>query len=333
MREWGMEGGRKEASKEKWGRKRRKEKRKMRRRKGKERGEGKAGKRGGKGEEGIWAEHNGMTAPYNPPCTTQTTSWRELEDVCALGRSFGSSSVRRSNDRPGAAAASQVPPVTSQPSLLHHVLWMSLLLGWKFRLSCLERWPRSSLPADLSPSPGHGGSVVHLSPKRTQNPKGGLLSSKYPPRTMCHTLIRAHWIWFSLIAVWSEYSVWSEHSCQDKNLQPVHLYRYIPLSFPKTSSTRSSKLPYSDPCLISSNPHESMDILTLSGFSVPTQSITKSTSQNSAQWEHLPSPRFSGPSWMGLPGAASLAITNKLSKLLSESSQPLPPLSDGRKEP
>lgn len=122
MREWGMEGGRKERSKEKGGRKRRKEKRKVRGRKGKERGEGKAGKRGGKGEEGIWAEHNGMTAPYNPPCTIQTTSWRELEEVCALGRSFGSSSVRRSNARPGAAAASQVPPVTSQPSLLHHVL-------------------------------------------------------------------------------------------------------------------------------------------------------------------------------------------------------------------
>lgn len=123
--------------------------------------------------------------------------------------------------------------------------------------------------------------------------------------------------------------VWSEHSCQDKNLQPVHLYRYIPLSFPETASTRSSKFP----CLISSNPHESMDILTLSHFSVHTQSITKGTSQNPAQWEHLPSPRFSGPSWMGLLGAASLAITNKLSKLMSEPRQPLPLLSDCCKEP
>ena len=35
--------------------------------------------KGGKGEEQIWAEHDGMTAPYNPPYTTQTTSWRELE--------------------------------------------------------------------------------------------------------------------------------------------------------------------------------------------------------------------------------------------------------------
>jgi len=76
-----VQGGRKEGSKEKRGRKRRKKKRKMgmRGRKGKERGEGKAGKKGGKGEEQIWAEHDGMTAPYNPPCTTQTTSWRELE--------------------------------------------------------------------------------------------------------------------------------------------------------------------------------------------------------------------------------------------------------------
>ena len=184
--------------------------------------------------------------------------------------------------------------------------------GLVIQLSCLERWPRSSLPVDLSPSPGHGGSVVHLSPKWTQNPKGGLLGSKYPPGTMCHSGL-----------------VWSEHSCQDKSLQPVHLYRYIPLSFPETASTRSSKFP----CLISSNPHESMDILTLSRFSVHTQSITKGTSQNPAQWEHLPSPRFSGPSWMGLLGAASLAITNKLSKLMSEPSQHLPPLSDGCKEP
>ena len=94
-------------------------------------------------------------------------------------------------------------------------------------------------------------------------------------------------------------------------------------------ATRSSKFP----CLISSNPHESMDILTLSRFSVRTQSITKGTSQNPAQWEHLPSPCFSGPSWMGLLGAASLAITNKLSKRMSEPSQHLPPLSDGCKEP
>lgn len=36
---------------------------------------------------------------------------------------------------------------------------------------------------------------------------------------------------------------------------------------------------------------------------------------------------------MGLLGAASLAITNKLRKLMSEPSQPLPLLSDGRKEP
>lgn len=59
--------------------------------------------------------------------------------------------------------------------------------GLVIQLSCLERWPRSSLPVDLSPFPGHGSSVVHLSPKWTPNPKGGLLGSKYPPRTMCHS--------------------------------------------------------------------------------------------------------------------------------------------------
>ena len=99
------------------------------------------------------------------------------------------------------------------------------------------------------------------------------------------------------------------------------------MPFPQASWTRSSNLPYSGPCLISTNPHESVDILTLFSLSVHMQWMTKG---------HLSEPHPGGGFPLTMLSRAILdetavnsssfwAATDMLSTLMNEPRRPLPP--------
>lgn len=99
------------------------------------------------------------------------------------------------------------------------------------------------------------------------------------------------------------------------------------MPFPQTSWTRSSNLPHSGPCLISTNTHESVRILTLFSLSVHMQSKAKGRLSEPHPVGGFPLAMLlrAIPDETAVSGSSCWAVTDMPSTLMNEPSRPLPP--------